>query len=440
MESLGNTCYIFIPMLFRRRSAFDPLVDELDRSDTWKRVHDEIVYMLKYVADKIDSADRKNCQCFHYALNADARKQMGLADAEQWYTTGVHPFHGGKAAFRFHILGVQLYCFTTTVCIMAFQLHLGDNDPMWVSSAQYYLKKVSREKIWPEKGEAPPCTMLDMARKLMGAFEPIADFSFFYYANPSTERANLLTYLEVEPREDYREELFYLRRCYSEGFLYTENEALDREEIYTPSQDTVWGISPEAAVCLACPGRGRGDFIQGTFYRNFNAQYLFMYVLLLHQKYVLYMFLTKIGVGIHNNLEMLEDYRHQLYEFETDFVFACITEVPQYHNLYERMTRAFSLKQMYEDVHEPLISLSEVRRSVSEKEHKARDERVNRALIMLSVLSFFSALVDSFDFVDSFFGWFLPDLGVKIIQVLCILLVVGTVAVFFKNLLESGKK
>lgn len=88
-----------------------------------------------------------------------------------------------------------------------------------------------------------------------------------------------------------------------------------------------------------------------------------MYVLLLHQKYVLYMFLTRIGIGMYNNLATLEEYRQDLYEFETDFVFTCVTEVLQYQNLYYRMTEVFSLKNVYEDIHEPLISLGEIRRA-----------------------------------------------------------------------------
>lgn len=230
-----------------------------------------------------------------------------------------------------------------------------------------------------------------------------------------------------------------MRRCYSDGFIYIENDKIDEEEIFFPTKDTVWGISPEAAICLVCPGYGREQFLRGTFYKNFNAQYLFMYVLILHQKYVLYMFLMKIGIGTYNNLETLEEYRQALYEFETDFVFSCVTEVPQYQNLYDRMTKAFSLKKMYDDVHEPLISLGEVRRETAENEQKRRDDNVNHALLMLSVLSFFSALVDSFDFIESFFGWFLDDIWVKVVQICCIIGIVITVLFAFKKLHGSKK-
>lgn len=439
MDSLKNVSYIFIPFLYKKQTDFGSLIDELSGSETWTLIHDEIVYMLKYVADKIDSRNRKNCQCFHFELNREARKKLGLEPEEFWYSTSEHIFYESSEKFRFQILSVQLYCFSTTVCIIAFKVHFEKNDPIWLSSAQYYVKKVSREKIYKTESQERYDTMLAISKRLVSHLQSVCEFDFFYYANPSTERANMLTYLEVEAKEDYRQELFYLRRCYRESFLYAENEELDRDEIYIPSKDIIWGISPEAAVCLVCPELGRGQFIQGTFYKNFNAQYLFMYVLLLHQKYTLYMLLTKIGVGTYNNLETLEEYRQQLYEFETDFVFSCITEVPQYMYLYERMIQAFSLKKMYEDVHEPLRSLGEIRRTISEDKQKRQDNKVSKALLMLSVLSFFSALVDSFDFVESFCGWFLTDIGVKVVQVFCIAVIFIIAVYVFWSLIHSKK-
>lgn len=438
MSSLKNTSYIFIPFTYEKQKDFSPLIKAFDSSDSWVQIHDEIVYMFKFVADKIDSHNKGSCQCFHYDLNASGRKRFGLATEEDWFSTAARSFNGQEEKILFRILNVQLYCFSTTVGMVAFKLHFAKDDPFWLANAQYYLKKASRETIFLEE-PAGATTMLDLSKELVSEFSPVSAFNFFYYSNPSTERANVLTYLEVEPKENFKKELFYLRRCYSEGFLYVEDEQAEATEIYCPSKDTVWGISPEAAVCLTCPDLGRENFIRGTFYKNFNAQYLFMYVLLLHQKYVLYMFLMKIGIGAYNNLRTLEEYRHQLYEFETDFVFSCVTEVPQYQNLYDRMTQAFSLKSMFEDVHEPLRSLGEVRRETAEKEQKKRDDKVNKALLMLSVLSFFSALIDSFDFVESFFGWFLNETGIRIGQVACIVGIFATVILVFKNLLSSKK-
>ena len=445
IESRNSTTYVFIPFCYEDQASFKNLVRVFGNDPNWTLVHDEITYMLKYVADKIDSRDFEGCRCFHYMLKDQARPPLGIPSPDLWCTMREHTYGGKPEQYRFLLQRIQVYCFSTAVGVLAFQVQFEKQDPLWLASAQYYLKKVSREKIYFADAESDSCeeketTLFELAMRFLCNLNIDLHFRLFFYSNPSTERANILTYLEMEKKDDYRYELYYLRRCYGEGFLYTEDKELDAQEIHRPSQDIIWGISPEAAVCLVCPGMGREQFLRSTFYKNFNAQYLFMYVLLLHQKYVLYMFLTKIGIGEKNNLEALEQYRQQLYEFETNFVFSCVTEVPQYQSLYERMSRAFALEQMFKDVREPIVSLAEIRQNDLENQRRKRDGNVNKALFILSLLSFFSALVDSFDFANAFFAWFLGADGVKTVQVICIVLIVAAVAYVFKNLLGPHEK
>lgn len=429
-KSERNTSYLFVPFCCGRPEDFPDFCRKLEKSGGWQRINEKIQYMLKYVADKIEGKRSGNSQCVHFELTDEGRGRSGLGDEDAWWHTLQHVYKGEETEFGFRIQSVQLFCFNTTVAILAFRLHFDETDPLRISAAQYYLKKVSRETILCEKtGEET--TFLDLSRNIMSDLGTPEEFSFFFYANPSTERANLLTYLEVEEKEDYRYELFYLRRCYGDGYLYCQDEEADAREIYHATSDVVWGLSSEAAVCLACPDKGRRVFLTTTFYKNFNAQYLFMYILLLHQKYVLYMFLTMIDADMHNDLRKLEEYRRRLYEFETDFVFSCVTEVPQYQNLYDRMSKAFSLKNMYEDVREPLTSLAEVRRNDMEKRQNEKDKKVNRALILLSILSFFSALIDGFDFVDAFGGLFFPETIIMPIQMVIVILIFAVLIYVF---------
>lgn len=442
MDYKKNISYIFIPFSYNKfddwSANFQLFVDELKQSGVWKKDNTEIKYMLKYVADKINSNDEKNCQCFHYLLNDKCREQFGLGNKDDWFYDVVEYCDNKNEKVRFKILDVHFYCFSTTVGIIAFQLNFENDEPIWISNAQYYLKKVSKEMISID-GYDNMTTLLDISKNLVSEFSSCLDFDFFYYANPNTERANILTYIEVGPKDNYDEELFYLRRCYGTGFDYPEDKELASQEKYVASKAVIWGISSEAAACLACPDDAPEGFVQNKFYINFNQQYLFMYVLLLHQKYVLYLFLSQIGVGTNNDLETLERYRHNLYEFETDFVFSCITEVAQYQNLYERMSQAFSLNNMYKDVYEPLNSLRELQRETAENNQKRRDDSVNRALLFLSVLSFFSALIDSFDFVDSFLGWFSAGIVIKVVQCVCIAIIFSILIYVLVSLFKSKK-
>lgn len=420
--SMENTSYIFIPFSFGSSDRFRPLVSALKDSNNWIQILDKVKYMHKFVADKIDYSNEDACQCFHFRLDDKCRSEYGLPDDETWCTMRYK-----WAMYRFIIRDVQLFLFTTTVGIIAFRITLEETDPFRISDAQYYLKKVSRQPL--ELGSQDnKNNMLNISRKLMDGFADVCSCEFFYYSCPGEERSNLLSFIPAEPKEDFSKEMFFLRRCYGEGYRYVKDVRQEEEELLSTSDDVHWGISPEAAVCIACPdASGRDDFIKGTLFKNFNSQYLLMYVLLLHQKYALYLFQTKMSTSDRSDLAKLEEYRNNLYEFEADFVYSCITEVPQYQLLYEKMTTAFALRKMFEDVHEPLTSLGEVRRQAEEQEQEKRDRSLEKALIMITMLSVFSAWVDSYDF----FGEFLRDIFgagdgvIKVIQIACFILVIG---------------
>lgn len=451
-DFFNNISYIFIPFHYLENENSDSLPSVLEQSGNWIKSNDKMQYMLKYVTDKIEGQESGKRRCLHYTLGNRAIESYGISGNK--FCTEKHSYHGKETEFAFRILSVHLYCFSTSVSILAFQLsfeceitqepsgesgkrhRLTQEQMLRLSAAQYYLKKVSRERIHcigdNSIGET---TLLQIAEEIMEQSDSGGTFDFFFYAGEDTERANLLTYIEAELRDGYDYELFYLRRCYGENYLYFEDEKQREREIFNAAQDITWGISPEAAVCIVCPERGGEEFIRTKFFGNFNEQYLFMYILLLHQKYVLYLFLTMIDAEMYEDLEKLEEYRKELYKFETDFVYSRVTEVPQYQNLYDRMAEVFSLKDMYEDVREPLLSLSEVRRAELEKQQKSRENKMNQALFLLSLMGAFSAVVDSSQIIEKFFGQFWSSAVVEAAQKGCavaiLLVLIYVVAVLF---------
>ena len=139
-----------------------------------------------------------------------------------------------------------------------------------------------------------------------------------------------------------------------------------------------------------------------------------------------------IDAELYEDFEVLEEYRKKLYKFETDFVYSRVTEVQHYQNLYDRMSDAFALRDMYEDVREPLLALSEVRRAELEKQQKIRENKINQALFLLSLMGAFSAVVDSSQIIEKFFSEFWSSAVVEAVQKGCaavILLVLIYVAV-----------
>ena len=445
---VNNISYIFIPFRYKEKKNTKSLLTALELDRQWQRTDDKIQYMLKYVADKIEGKEYGKSRCDHFILTDQAMELYGFSGGNNIFYTEKHLFNGTETEFGFEIKSVQMYYFSTSVSILFFQLHfkgeadeeggLSSREMLRISSAQYYLKKVSREHVhqYGENG-IKDITFLGLAQKMMEGLNLEGELDFFFYANEGTERANLLTYLEADFSENFEYELFYLRRCYKEDYLYYTDEKQNDREIYTASKNTFWGLSPEAAVCIVCPEKGGEEFLRTRFYKNFNKQYLFMYILLLHQKYVLYLFQTMIDAELYEDLEILEEYRKKLYKFETDFVYSRVTEVPQYQNLYDRMTDAFALRDMYEDVREPLLSLSEVRRGELEKQQKKREDKMNSALFVLSLLGAFSALSDIRQVVDSFFGEFLDETMIEIIQGGCAVIIILIMIYVFSLLIKK---
>lgn len=64
---------------------------------------------------------------------------------------------------------------------MVFQVQFEKNDPNYIASAEYYLKKVGREKIFSDQNPNE-ITFLKIAEKLMREVEEIGTFDYFYYA------------------------------------------------------------------------------------------------------------------------------------------------------------------------------------------------------------------------------------------------------------------
>lgn len=424
----ANSSCFFLPFHLGTPDRAALLARRLQASADWQPVRDPLRYLLRFVADRLNSDDPARWRCLRFSLRPEAREALGLLPPDQPYHMGEHRFQGQPEDFPFRLDGVELFCFRTSVCLLVFQVSFPRQEPLWISSAQYYLKKVSREPVTPGP-DGPPATLLALACRIVAGPTDGLSPVFFHFAAPGTERANVFSRLEVPWQEDYTRELYYLRHCYREGFLLPRELPGEDRDFLRPSEDTLWGISSEAAVCLVCPELGQEDFLYTSFYRNFQQQYLFMYVLLLHQKYALYFLLGQVDTGIGEDLALLEDYRRRLYEFESDYVFSRVAEVPQYQQLYDRMRDAFALKELFEDVREPLSALSELRRTREEDERSARETGLNRCLFLLSLLVIPSALGDTLALVGALAGPVLPAAAVAALQAAGCLLVLALVAV-----------
>ena len=358
-----NLFYMFLP--FQMKSGLSVLdgIAGLKMSGTWEERELDTRYMYRYISNKI-SGNENSRQCYHFGLTQEGRTSLRIQSEKEWYEMKAWKFeNSGYNEYRFQIRDLQVYCFDTGMGMVVFELSAQQSEPQYLSNLQFKLKNVSACKLILQNPQAGPegeqpeyesfLSLAQSALKIkVREKEDVELGTFFTYANPGNERANVLTYLEVLPEryEKRKKDLFYLKRCYGSSYEYFEDGEREKEENFSLVGNITWGVTSEAAVCLACLSEKQESFLHGRLQNNFRNQYLYMYVFLLHQKYVFYQFLTRIGQGTYNDLKTLEQYHMQLCNFETDYVFSHITDVPQYQQLYDKIGQAFSLRELYQDV------------------------------------------------------------------------------------------
>ena len=385
-----NISWLFIPFRLESEVPCAKTIASL-ASSGWLPQKMANSYLLKYISDKYDSSDEENCCCFHFRLRDEMKEKTGISREGEWKGSKNWYYQGKLCEFRFHLQDAHLFFFRSGIGIIAFQVHTDSGEPKYISTLLFHLKRVSVIQIRADREGTEDTTLLDIARGLVGTLGSAGAPAFFEFLNPGEERANVLCYLELPPKADYSSELFYLRHCYGDSYRESRDEDAEKKEVLSLVSGFTWGISAEALVCIAAGTQEQKSFRESAFFSNFNQNYLLLYVLLLHQKAKLYHFLTKIGIGNSNSIKALEAYQQELYEFETDYVFSTVSEVPQYQIVYERVEEAFALRKLFDDVHYPLKYLSIVRQREIENTEAKRKKKTSTALATLSLLSLISA-------------------------------------------------
>lgn len=416
---LNNFSYLFVPFTTERLEQFPAFCEKVSHQEGWVPADTENLYLHRYVSEKLTMPN--DSRRYHFRLDTAFAAKQGLKLGEMLYGTGPKTYKGETTQFPFAIANVELFVFHTAVCILAFELRFQEEDPKKIAAAQYHLRKISLEKI--RRLDAPegaaPESFAEISKRLLGNSTKDAKLDFFFYTAQGNERANCLTYIDIPEKKNYDEDLFYLKWCYHDGFDYAPDCDNEDSEDYCANKNATWGITVAAAVCLVRRNEAQKRFIENSFQKNFRGLYLLTYVLLLHQKYMMYLFLTKMSAGLEGNLSQLEEYKAMLYDFETHYMFSYISEVPQYQRFYAKVRKVFALDALFRDVQEPLSQLAEIKKELAENEQRKHDDRINTVLTTLSLLTVVSALTDATGLTANL-GWLIPPLVAKIIQLVAL--------------------
>ena len=460
-----NCSFIFLPFLYEKNHSFstgseifDQIVGAagsngigqatIKQLDLWEIAEVNVrKYLYSYIQDiaVTDNNDdiRHRRMLMFKPKDLDAELfNAGNIRTNTWLDLVINESWAQNAfpdGFSFKIEDVNLYLFRTGVGIVCFKIRYPENKYDYISSCEFFLQPVGMQSIpgIQTTDHNNPSTLLSLASALVESFfcslnytvtnkncqnsSEYIYYDLFYYSKEGTERADFFTFIYSDDNSNtdtlYKKELYYLCRCYNSTFSYLPE--YDDDSYYQASSGIFWGITRKCTACIFDESleHPNAEF-PNLFFENFCDHYRFMYVLMLHQKYTLHLYLSRLAPNEYVpdlDLDTLDKYREQLYEFKTDFVFSDISEVEPYQNLYYKINKQFNLKDLYIDVEEPLhkiaklqqqeLNIEEQRREKIRKEKEAKENEreswKNKLLEGIALLSIFSALVDSYDYIKN---------------------------------------
>ena len=412
-QAYKNISYVFIPFCIRNGNI-ENFKDRFLKSDNWEPKDDDLKYLFRFVANKVDGSDNHN-RCVHY-VRKDNKISILNKSLIGNFKSKMNICESWRGKFPITINDMEIYMFSTNVGMFVFRAVVGSDDPAVIIDARYNMKSVSKteyalaDDMENNTENIDSCSsfkLIDIAREEIGLAADDLETEFFYYVY---ETAFVLSYVYMAKDGDYSEEMHYLRKNLGRHFNLMEKDRCDENELFSVSDNIRWGISDQSAACMGIHRDGQ-DFVEEVLWKNFCGGYKNMFVFLLHQKYTLYYFLTQIDTRLRSSLRMLENYRSRLGEFKTYFAFRRISETVQYQALYEKVQNVFDFENMYKDVEEPLSLITEIvqertekRQKWKDKKNEKRNDNLNILLAMMTLLTVFSALTDAFDW-----GQKLPD-------------------------------
>lgn len=390
-----NKSFVFIPfkaepVCGKKASLFSDVKKTINESGVWDDYGEESKrYLLNYVADRIDcgKADNNDPIC----IVRKAKEEIMREAVKQ-----------GTSSSQYDIINIFLFSFDTSINLICIEIVFNETDYETITDKLFYTKSFNKKD---NKDELYKKAVF-LIDKMQEHSETIG-FKLFTTTSEDQQRANILTYYETpkSDKEDLNKCLFRLSHCYKADFEYSEDSD-DKCLIYKNNGNCHWGITSECAACVAYP---EVDFVRNYFRKNFDTGYLMTFALILNQKYTLYKFQTdisKIPFEEKNpKTEEISKAQQKFYKFEKNYNFKTVSETPQYQNVYNLLFDANRIETLMKDVQEPMDALSSILKEKAEDADSKRETAINISLAVISLLTIWSALIDSQDFLDVYSGF-----------------------------------
>jgi hypothetical protein len=220
-------------------------------------------------------------------------------------------------------------------------------------------------------------------------------------------KAHVFASVLLDQIEDVREAetaFFSLRKGYKDSYLpdETEFDFADNDEIYKPFSNSYWGVSREgmANLCYLTGNKTTDAFFKSNYAERLD-NYLYLYLLVLHQHYGLLNLTGRIAYldieakkcsdnkkEYHTILQLRDDITF----FYLKCVYEAISHISHQEKLYTMVVETLGVKKMMEELH---FEMDRIVGIISQ----IRDEKKNKNLRLITIAGALFTVVQVYDAV-----------------------------------------
>ena len=299
---------------------------------------------------------------------------------------------------------VRICGFATGVGFMEFWLSYPDYSVDEIANFAYLFKKAAKKTGKPLADNKQ--ALYDAAKGIL----PVdANGELFFAASARFKyECNCLHFVHIDqpiPEEaTLKNTIYHLCRSYHTSMPTARESAYDM--IYEADAGDYWGGSPEGMVNIVYDEQNDAATPEHYYYHTLKPQHLqvdyyFLYLLLLlNQKYSAVQYIRLVADATEQTSREIEGLNKRIIQLKNAFSFNVVSDDRQFQNIYGKMFSILEIKSLLDDVieNENQIEMME------NAKHAKADKLSNKYLFGISILSLFSALIDSASYFDRFGG------------------------------------
>lgn len=413
----GNHTFFFVPVKVVNITSWKKAVEEMQYQNkkgrtvyVWNKVKNILpVHLMKYVDDGVGYGSGRQ---FAYELNEKRTYGLPYTDKkEKILSTTIHR-NEKIIRIEFDILHIRIHMFGTGIGFLVYDIGYDDSvNYADILEFNYQFKKIGMNKFLIDncsielgKGES---FLLELSKNIATCNNSVEAEIFFSAISNVKMQANVFSILQLDDAKNIDDKLFHLSRAYNLDYEYSDCDENEGITTYHPYSYIHWGYCEQG---LACIYDNSCNFTRNGFAGNLNNDYYFMYLLLLHQRYLLLDLMDKTLI-CKNNIEEWKRVQTDLLDFEIEYSFNVISDERTYHKIYSDMRSILSIVELENDINDVSNrmyvmkhdeELKNINRIHEQEEISAdiRSRRTDIVLALLSLLAIFSALVDSTDVIN----------------------------------------